>query len=256
MELLPTLLRTCLSARVTAAAAVAVAGVGSVHLTEKRSRWPRAERITVPFEADLVGVTVKPRPTLQLVAICDRAPTAPGHFGTGSPHDLSNPLARYPETGSDTRECFSGLIATQHLRVSLRKQFVPSRVRGSSCVVHASTRAPGPSYDELRLSPWHLLGRSGGVGDAPVVAAVPHPASHRGNRRPNDDLSRHSVHRYLPNATSSSKLPWYRTQRALAPRRWAAGLGICPRSAFDGSIHLDCLLRPGSHSLPARESLL
>lgn len=94
VELLSTLIRTCLSTKVTAAAAVPVAGEGAVLRTEKRSHWPGAERIAVAFEAELVVVAITPRPALKLVAICDRASTAPGHVDAGPLHDLSNPLSR------------------------------------------------------------------------------------------------------------------------------------------------------------------
>jgi hypothetical protein len=93
MELLSTSLCTCLPTEVTAAA-VPVASVGSVLLAKTRSRRPRAERTAVPFEAELVVVAVATRPALRLVAFCDRAPTASGHVGTGSLHDLPNPFSR------------------------------------------------------------------------------------------------------------------------------------------------------------------
>jgi hypothetical protein len=94
MELLATLACTCLSAQITAAAAVPVAGVSTVLLTEKRSRWQSAERIAVAFETELVVMAETSRPAGQLVAVRDGAPTTPRHVGTGSLYDLSHPLSR------------------------------------------------------------------------------------------------------------------------------------------------------------------
>jgi hypothetical protein len=94
-----------------AAAAVPVAGVGSVLLAKKWSRRPGTERIAVAFEPDLVVVAVTPRPALRFVARGDRAPTASGHVGTGSFDDLPNPFSCEPERGSDAGQGFSSFIA-------------------------------------------------------------------------------------------------------------------------------------------------
>jgi hypothetical protein len=94
VKLLSALLCTCLSAQITAAAAVPVTSVGAVLLTHERDSWFSAERVAVAFETELVLMAETFRPAGLLVAARDRAPTTPGHVGTGSLYDLSNPLSR------------------------------------------------------------------------------------------------------------------------------------------------------------------
>ncbi len=143
MELLPTPPGACLSTKITAAATVAVARIGAVLLTQKRGHLPSAERIAVVLEAELVVVAVTPRPALRLVAVSNRTPTTPRHVGTGSLHDLSDPLSRQPETNSDARQRFPGRVPTQHLSVPLPNVCSRSTVRRPSSVIHVKLSPNG-----------------------------------------------------------------------------------------------------------------
>jgi hypothetical protein len=103
--------------------------------------WPAAERIAVQLDTNLMIMAVTPRPAGHFVAFSSGADAASRHNCPGSLHDLSDPLTRQPEAGSDARQGLAGFVATSHLSVAARAVIVRPNFRRCFHRVRASIPA-------------------------------------------------------------------------------------------------------------------